>query len=423
VDSLKFLNPEQVRRIAQKFGTPVFVYDEATLVQLAKEVLNFPNRYGLTVRYAMKALPNAAILKLFDSLGLHIDASSGMEVERALLAGILPEKLQLATQEMPENLEMLLDKGVIFCACSLNQLEIYGKIRPGSSVCVRVNPGLGSGHSNRTNVGGPSSSFGIWWEYIGEINELAERYGLSITKIHTHIGSGADPRVWEKVARMSLGICEEFDGVTCLNLGGGFKIARMAYETSIDFQSISEALVSAFGKFEQKTGRKLRLEIEPGTYLVGSAGAIISTIIDKVDTGKNGYQFIKIDSGMTEIMRPSLYGAQHPLISIPREENAASPDSKMTVLVSGHCCESGDILTPENGNPEGLNPREIRNASVSDYLVIAGAGAYCSAMAAKNYNSFCEVPEILLDRNGSFRLIRKCQTLKQMVENECDLVL
>lgn len=167
----------------------------------------------MQVRYAIKALPNAAILRLFDSLGLHIDASSGMEVERALSAGILPEKIQLTAQEVPENLGMLLDKGVIFCACSMNQIEIYGKMRPGSSVCIRVNPGLGSGHSNRTNVGGPSSSFGIWWEYISEIKELARKYRLLVTKIHTHIGSGAGPRIWERVARMSLGIAEQFDDV------------------------------------------------------------------------------------------------------------------------------------------------------------------------------------------------------------------
>ena len=103
IETTRFLSHNAVRKIAQQFGTPVYVYDEARLTQAAQEVLHFPNAFGLTARYAMKALPNGNILRLFDRLGLHFDASSGFEVERAMQAGIAAEKIALTAQELPQN--------------------------------------------------------------------------------------------------------------------------------------------------------------------------------------------------------------------------------------------------------------------------------------------------------------------------------
>jgi diaminopimelate decarboxylase len=155
--------------------------------------------------------------------------------------------------------------------------------------------------------------------------------------------------------------------------------------------------------------------LEPGTYLVANAGAIVCTVIDVVDTGANGYNFIKTDTGMTEVIRPSMYGAQHPIIVVP-----ATPEKRGTrdCIVVGHCCESGDILTPEPGNPEGLQPRTLTEPKIGDLLVVGGAGAYCAGMSAKNYNSFPEAPEVLLTSQGEFRLLRERQTLDQIVANE-----
>merc|ERR1719353_1829440 len=110
VEDLRFLNAEQVRGIASDFGTPAFVYDEAGLKRQARAALEFPHAYGLTVRFAMKALPNAAVLQTFDRLGLHIDASSGYEVRRAVAAGLAPEKISLSSQECPADLDELLSR-------------------------------------------------------------------------------------------------------------------------------------------------------------------------------------------------------------------------------------------------------------------------------------------------------------------------
>ena len=219
MEKLSFMTEDQVRAARREFGTPVFVYDRRTLKQRAAQALAFPNAFGLTVRYAMKALPTAAVLRIFSEMGLHIDASSGFEAERAMLAGTPPEHIQITAQELPENLEALIANGVRFNACSLHQLKVYGRLFPGTEVSVRINPGLGSGHSNRTNVGGPSASFGIWHEYTDEILALVSKHALRLFGMHTHIGSGTDPEIWMRCARLSLDIAERFAEVRRLSLG------------------------------------------------------------------------------------------------------------------------------------------------------------------------------------------------------------
>lgn len=413
---MRFLTDDQARTLRDRFGTPLYVYDEQLLEAAANELTSFPNAYGLRARYAMKALPTAAILQLLHGLGLHIDASSGYEAERAIRAGIPPEHIQITAQELPKNLKELVEKGVLFNACSLHQLKTYGELFPGAEVSVRFNPGLGSGHSNRTNVGGPASSFGVWHEYIDRVLETAAKHNVMVTGMHSHIGSGTDPDVWQRCARLSLDIAAKLPDVRRINLGGGFKVGRMPDETSADMRVIGEAIKQDFIAFKEEHGRELFLELEPGTWVVANAGALVASVMDVVDTGASGYHFIKTDSGMTEILRPSMYGAQHPMTVVAA--NGELKDGAMPTVVVGHCCESGDILTPGPGDPEALEPRELGRAAIGDLLVIDGAGAYCASQSAKNYNSFPEAPEVLLTKGAEFREIRKRQTFEQMVANE-----
>jgi diaminopimelate decarboxylase len=264
-------------------------------------------------------------------------------------------------------------------------------------------------------VGGPSASFGIWYEHLDQVLEVAEAFGLKVTGMHTHIGSGSDPEVWERCALMSLGIVAQLPDVATLSLGGGYKVGRMPGEPSTELSVIGTHIVEAFRSFAGEHGRRLHLEVEPGTYLVANAGALVCTAIDVVDTGREGYRFVKVDAGMTEVLRPGLYGAQHPLCCVPAEEGERGA---CDYLVVGHCCESGDVLTPEPGNPEGLAPRRLVETRTGDAVVVGGAGAYCSGMSAKNYNSFPEAAEVLIASDGSLHLIRERQTLDQMISNE-----
>jgi diaminopimelate decarboxylase len=416
METLKFLSPEQAEMVRHRFGTPVYVYDERTLKSQAREALGFPNAFGLTARYAMKACPNAAIIRIFAECGLHIDASSGYECERALRAGVPAGHISLSTQEFPGNFRRLYEGGIRFNACSLNQLRRFGEQFPGGEVGLRFNPGLGSGGTVKTNVGGPASSFGIWHEYRGEARAIVDEHGLRVVRIHTHIGSGSDPAVWQRVARLSLEMVREFPEVTTLNLGGGYKIGRMSYEQSTDFQEIGEPIKEAFEELAEETGRRIQLEIEPGTYLTANACSLVATIQDIADTGEGGYRFLKLDTGMTEILRPSLYASQHPIIVLPRVDTGVC----VPYVAVGHCCESGDLITPAPENHEVLHPRELPEAEPGDLCVIEGAGAYCSAMAAKNYNSFPEAAEVLVREMGDVVLIRRRQTVEQMVENEVE---
>lgn len=412
------LSAELVQQIGQLHGTPVYVYSEEVLLRQAQRAQAMPNAYGLKVRYAMKANSTVSLLRCLYQAGISIDASSGHEVERALRAGIAPGDIQITAQEMPDNIGELYRAGVLVNACSLAQLEKIGRASPGAEVSVRINPGLGSGHSNRTNVGGVSSSFGIWHEYLDRIQALCRRHALTIRRAHTHIGSGTDPQVWKQVARMSLDMCRLLPDVEILSLGGGFKIARNAAETDADLQAIGLSVQAAFEEFYHASGRKLIQEIEPGAFLVGNAGAIIARVTDVVDTGAKGYRFIKLDTGMNDIIRPGMYGGIHEIRTLAE---ADAQGEKLDYLVVGHCCETSDILTPKPNDPDGLQAIQLHRVSKGDLLVIAGTGAYCASMSAKNYNAFPESAELMLRRDGSVQTIRRKQTLEQLVENEINV--
>ena len=414
---MRFLTYNDLDELQMEFGTPCFVYDEATLRDNAKAVLNFPHAFGLFPRYAMKAAPTAAILRIFNEEGLGIDASSIHEVERAVRAGFGTESISLSTQELADDFIYWAQDGIRINLCSLHQIHKIGRWGKVRRVGLRFNPGKGSGGNNRTNVGGPASSFGIWKDDLGEAINLCKEYKLTVERIHTHIGSGSDPEVWKTVASMTLDLARSFPSVDTINLGGGYKVARMPDEKATDLLEVGVPVKKLFEEFAAETGRKLKLEIEPGTFLLAHACSLVTRIQDITSTGNEGYRFLKLDSGMTEILRPSLYGAQHPihLVCEPGQEKFRE---LMDQVVVGHCCESGDLLTPAPGDPEALAPRNLIRGEIGDFCVIEGAGAYCSSMSAKNYNSFPEAAEVLRREDGRLALIRKRQTFDQIIENE-----
>ena len=411
----EFFNAQLLSELEALSGTPCYVYDEATIRRQTDIMKKFPAPFGLFPRYAMKACPTRAILALVTGEGIGIDASSGFEIDRALRAGVDPTSISLSTQELPSDFDQWIKKGVKMNACSLSQLRRYGEKFPNTSIGIRFNPGLGSGGTAKTNVGGPSSSFGIWHEKKEEVRAIAAEFSLKIERIHTHIGSGSDPAVWQRTANLSLALVREFETVESLNLGGGYKVARMADEVSTDLLKIGEPVAAALTEFAEETGRKIRLEIEPGTFVVANAGYLVSRVQDVVDTGTGGHQFLKLDSGMTELLRPSLYAAQHSISIIPRGRTVEDMEDYVIV---GHCCESGDLVTPAPDDGEKLASRNLPKTQIGDWCVIGGAGAYCSAMSTKNYNSFPETSEVLRSENGDLNLIRRRQTLDQLLANE-----
>ena len=398
-----FLSSEVAAEVRARFGTPCYVYDRAALEAAARTALAFPAPFGFTLRYAMKANPSRGILRVFHALGLHIDASSDFEVERAIEAGFAPAEIQLTSQMPSQRLAEHVRRGVLFNACSVHQLDSFGRVAPGSEVSVRMNPGLGTGSTKRTNTGGPAASFGIWHEYLDEVKTTAERHRLRITRLHSHVGSGTDPEIWKRCIRMTLELAAKLPEVGAVNLGGGFKVGRMPEEPTVDLADVGAHVRAELLAFQARDGRRLGLEIEPGTYLVARAGAVVASCVDVVDTGREGYLFAKLDTGMTEVTRPSLYGAQHPIDVLAQGREAAA------VVFVGPCCESGDILTPAPGEPEALGPRWVPRPQIGDLVVVSGAGAYCAAMSTINYNSYPRAPEVMLEPDGTLRLLRRRQ--------------
>lgn len=379
----------QYRQIADSQRLPVYVYDKAMLQRVAIELLQREMPYGHTVRYAVKANPHPDVVRLFDQMGLHFDASSVYEAEKLIELGVDPTKISLSTQSLEGLNDDLINAGIQLVATSLRQLEILQEngVR---ELAVRINPGMGSGGSKRTTVGGPASSFGIWHEYVPNVLAVAKNHGMKITRLHTHIGSGADPAVWQEAIDQSLKIAEQLPDVVALDIGGGYKVGRVEGEATTDMRQVFDIFARALEAFAGKTGRQLHLEIEPGTYLVANAGTLLARIEDIVDTGAQGYTFLRLNTGMNDILRPSLYGAQHPITII----NDAIEQGDYVVV--GHNCESGDILTPAPGDPEEILPRRLNKAAIGDVIIIGGAGAYCASMRAVGYNGFPSASEIVI---------------------------
>jgi diaminopimelate decarboxylase len=361
----------------------------------------------------MKANPLAAILRLLSEQGVHIDASSGYEAWRAMRAGISAEHIMITSQQLPNDLNALVEQGVRFNATSLHQLETYGRLFPNTEVSIRLNPGVGSGATAKVSTGGPSSSFGIWQGDLAQAIAIAQKHRLTITKLHTHIGSGNDPAVWQAAAHITLEFVGKLPDVTTINLGGGFKAARMATETASDLSVIGPSIGQIITEFAQRTGRRLHLEIEPGTFLVANAGTLLTRVQDATATGTDGFRFLKLDAGLTEIMRPSLYAAQHPIVVINDR-----PARVRDYIVVGHTCESGDLLTPAPHHPDAPLPRPLQEARIGDLVAIEGVGAYCSAMSAIGYNSFPTPNEVLLGTGGQVRLIKRAQDLVSLTAAE-----
>lgn len=386
-----FDDRENLVRLARRHTMPVFVYSSDMLAERAKKLLDIAMPYGYIPRYAVKANNHPKVIRLFHSIGLHFDASSSYEATELLELGVEGDTVSLSSQQPAHNLEDLLQAGVRYVATSLHQLELFLQVpnRP-RAVGLRVNPGLGAGHNNRTTTGGANSSFGLWSAYVPQALELAQKNGVKIDRLHVHIGSGADPNMWSKMIDTALEIAATMPDVTSIDMGGGFKIHRYGDEHETDMREVAVKFSAALQGFAEKTGRKLHCEIEPGTWLVGHAGVLLAEVVDIVDTGADGHTFLRLNTGMNDIARPGMYGAQHEI------EVLSDISETSEYVVVGHNCETGDILTPMPGDPEGIEPRTLRRAAIGDVVVIRDVGAYCRTMSHKGYNSYPSAGEVFV---------------------------
>jgi diaminopimelate decarboxylase len=413
---LRFLDGEKVRVLAAVHGTPLYVYDESTMIRQYAALAELTVPFGLTIRYSLKANPSAGIIRVFDRLGANFDASSVWEAKRAVRAGVAPDKILLTAQLLDLDALEMAEHGMKICVGSLHQLEQYGRHFPGAPVSLRINPGHGSGLGPRLTSGGPSASFGIWYEQLGLARATAARYELRVERLHQHIGSSHDMDAWLALSEKLMTFVEEFPTVEVLNFGGGYMVHGFSDRPEIDHRAYFEKLANRILDHATRNGRRFHVELEPGTYLMASSGSLICKIGDVVETGASGYRFLKIDAGVTEILRPAFYGALHPVVVVADKHRAIAGHEKY--LISGHCCIGGDQLTYEAGRADTFASVRLPSAQIGDYLVVERAGAYCASMSMKNFNSFPEAAEIMIDIEGNARVIRRRQTLEQIVANE-----
>ena len=422
------VNSEAVYKAAESFGTPLYVYDEALILERCRECVEMPQAYGLVVRYAMKANSNKTLLKLITDAGLHLDASSLNEVIGAGLAGVAYDRIMLTTQEthkgsQREKLEELLLGGLRYNACSVHQLKLIGEFAAKNNIDVgiRIHPGIGSGESATRNTGDDYSCFGIHLSDLAEAHKYAAEKGIAFRHIHVHIGSGADTKMWRQNIDLLLSIIEEhFPDADTVCFGGGLKEARMPGEYAADVPLLGSYAKMQIEDFFNRTGRKLKMEIEPGTYIIANSGYAVTRLMDKKKTARSN--FIITDGGMEINSRPLLYGSKHPIYIvagdgtrvISSEFDEAKHDYE--AVVAGKCCESGDCQTLDmDGHAVA---RAMVEPNIDDLIIIGGVGAYCSSMSPMNYNSHPQIPEVLFTSKGKLKEIRKRQTLEQMLENE-----
>ncbi len=404
------------KSISKEFGTPLYIYFEDELIKKVEMFKAIPAPFGLTVRYAIKANSTAAILNLFNKNGVHFDASTYNESFRLIKgAGIDGKKIRLTSQEVlsKDRLKFIAKNGILYTACSLLQLETYGKTSPNTEVGIRFNIGIGSGHFPHVSTGGKNSSFGIY-KQRKEIASILKKCNLTLKVVHLHIGSGSDPVKQKSAIIEGLKVVNDYPSVSTLNMGGGFKVAIVRDEKATDIKDMGKKMRDALKKFEKETGRKIKLEIEPGKALVANAGYILTEIVDKVTTGSGAKEFLKVNGGMNMNVRIPMHGAPHPFIVIPKGTSRGIKE----YVVSGICCENGDVLTIRPWDSTIIEARKMLSANVGELFVIGGTGGYCSSMASLNYNSQQIHPEILVRKNGTLDLIRTRQPIEDIWKYE-----
>lgn len=406
-----------INRLATEFGgSPIFVYDAETIKERCAALRDFG-----VVRFAQKACPNLAILKLIREQGVLVDAVSAGEILRALKAGYKPEEIAYTADIFDDDALELVTGEAFGCIVNVGSIEMIsqygerlGERAKGRKLTVRINPGFGHGHSQKTNTGGPLSKHGVWHEQLLDCVKLAEDYGMTVAGLHMHIGSGSDfehlSQIAESMEKFAKLVGPPIESLSC---GGGIPTPYHTGEEYFDVERYTAIWHESIAKLEKEFGHKITLETEPGRYLVADSCSLITKIRAVKKQEEN--LFYLVDAGFTHLGRPMMYGSYHP-IAIAYNKNNGAPHSTQTqeVVVGGPLCESGDVFTQEEGGY--VVKRELPVAQVDDYLILEVAGAYGSAMAS-NYNSKFLAPEVLIE-NGVPRLIRKKQSFEHLIDNE-----
>lgn len=403
-DNQLYIGGVSAHDIAEKYGTPIYVYDENTIRERAESLLSSIEWHNKELKYACKANTNPSIMRIFKEYGIGIDAVSLGEVYCALRCGFPRESILFTSNNATfSELEYAIREKILVNIDSLSQLEMVGKKFSGLELCVRINPNVGAGHHQHVITGGAESKFGISYRDVEKIKDIGSRYSLRIKGLHQHIGSGIlEIEVYLEAVEVLLEVAGCFQELDFIDFGGGIGVPYRENEKPIDIKKLGKRITEKFASFCKNYGRDVKLSLEPGRFFVAESGFLLTRVTAVKDGEK--YRFVGTDTGFNHLIRPAMYGSYHRIVNA---SHVSSRKAKQVVV--GNICESGDVFTR---NEEGIEERELPVFSEGDLLCICNAGAYGFSMAS-NYNSRPRPAEVMV-RNGSVKLIRERESIEDV---------
>ncbi len=402
------MTSEQLSAMAVEFGTPLYVYDAALMRERYRALADACGDYPHAIHYAIKANATLAIVRLMRECGARADANSGGEIEVALRAGFAPNEIVFTgVGKTAAELERAVTLGVKAINAEspgeVARIAAIAQRHPGAvvRVAIRINPDVDAESHPHISTGLRTNKFGMSIDAARALAREIGRYpSLRIVGLHVHIGSQITKtsplaRAVEAMAGLAKELTAEGAKLEHLDVGGGLGIPYKTGETVVSPQEYIDAILPAI----RETG--LTLVLEPGRWIVGPAGALLTTVVDLKEqpadpsTGEARW-FVIADAGMTDLLRPALYGAFHEIAAV----NPRSGADRLCDVV-GPVCETTDTL----GSARRLPPVEV-----GDLLIVKDAGAYGSVMSS-NYNRRA-VPAEVMDG----KLIRRRQTIEDLLQ-------
>ncbi len=405
-EQMNFYGNSTPSGLLREFGSPLYVYNEAILRQRCKEMAGLIKCPGFKSNYSIKANSNLELIRIAREEGLHADAMSPGEIHILLEAGYKPEEiLFVANNVSAEEMQFAIDRDVLISCDSLSQLKQYGRLNPGGRVAVRFNPGVGAGHHEKVTTGGKNTKFGVNIELIDEVKAIVREYGLKLVGINQHIGSlFLDPTPYIESVQNLLDIAGQFPDLEFVDMGGGFGIPYRKQEGQerLDLEETGRRLTEVIEGWMDKLGRRIRIKMEPGRYVVAECGVLLGTVHSVKYNGNKKY--IGTDIGFSVLIRPAMYDSHHD-IEFYRNDSIIKSEETAPATVVGNICETGDILAKD---------RECPEVKEGDLIGVMDAGAYGYSMAS-NYNNRLRPAEVLIGMDGNPRLIRRRDTFEDLM--------
>jgi len=396
------MNQKLLVSLAKKYDTPLYVYDANKIISQYKRITSaFSKVPNLRINYAVKALSNINILKVFKKLDSGLDTVSIQEVQLGLKAGFEPQNIIFTPNGVSlEEIERAKDLGVQINIDNISILEQFGQKHPKTPVCIRMNPHIMAGGNSNISVGHIDSKFGISIHQLPHIHRVVENTGMLINGIHMHTGSDIyDVDAFLRATEILFNAAETFKNLEYIDFGSGFKVPYKEGDIETDIEELGKKLSKRFNDFSKSFGRELTLMFEPGKFLVSEAGKFLVNV--NVVKQTTSTVFAGVDSGMNHLIRPMFYDSYHHIENISN-----SKGKERFYSVVGYICETDTL---------GAN-RRINEISEGDILCFSNTGAYCYSMAS-NYNSRYRPAEVLV-YDGNDYLIRKRETIEDILRNQ-----